>query len=62
MSCSDIGHVNNGAISATRGQFKDAVVLQCQSGYAVDGPSTIWCQADGSWSTVFGKCEKKSMM
>ena len=58
-TCSDIGIVEYGVISAPGGLFKDNVVLQCQSGYSLDGPSTIWCQANGQWSTEFGTCEKK---
>ena len=58
-NCSDISIVENGVISAPGGYFKDTVVLQCQPGYSLDGPSTIWCQADGRWSTEFGTCENK---
>ena len=59
VSCPTIDKVRHGIVSTTSGRFMEKAELQCRSGYSVDGPSTIWCKADGHWSATIGRCEKK---
>ena len=48
--------MENGIVSFRKGKFGDVVLLQCNSGHILDGPGTVTCQADKSWSSELGQC------
>ncbi|KAJ8039241.1 CUB and sushi domain-containing protein 3 [Holothuria leucospilota] len=58
--CPDPGLVENGERSLSHENMKSGsfAMYTCNSGYNIDGSSTIGCRADGTWSAPIPRCIK----
>ena len=48
--------VTHGEITLKVGRFGDESILQCDTGFTLDGPGKVKCQTNGNWSVPFGIC------
>ena len=58
VRCKNVSSRENGKTSAKEGIFEEVITLQCNTGHALDGPSSTNCTADGTWSTNLGYCRR----
>jgi CUB/sushi domain-containing protein len=55
--CGAPAPLTNGSVNTPDGQsFGDLASYACDSGYAISGPTTTTCQANGSWSVLQASC------
>ena len=56
VMCDSLTAPNNGEIADSSNTFGSKVSFTCDSGYAMDGPSILFCQADGMWNGTVPSC------
>lgn len=54
VKCGPYPLVENGFVNGSDRLFMSAANVTCNSGFLVDGPSTVSCLENGSWSFVSG--------
>ena len=54
LSDPENGKVSNGAV-----EYQSVSNFSCTAGYLMDGPKSIHCQADGTWSENMPTCRSK---
>ena len=62
IDCGPPSRPLNGGNSYTSTTFQSQVTYTCASEYYLQGPSTRWCQSDGTWSGYDPQCNRGMYM
>ncbi|XP_066271291.1 sushi, von Willebrand factor type A, EGF and pentraxin domain-containing protein 1-like [Branchiostoma lanceolatum] len=60
LQCPALSAPSNGALSPDgANSYQDAVTFTCNTGYGLDGASSVTCQADQTWSAPIPTCQPR---